>query len=858
MTKKIFCIFQNIFYLCLKHLQQWTTPLEHTNTTIIMPKKIIYSASLQDYRPLIWYGTPVYERYSQLYGLLAEGLGPEYAEFLAEPLVQPTKATWLSGYITKGTEFTKLNTERQEYFRGKLQNMLTRIKTFANELKADADPHRKELGELLGMAVEVPGLECVVVEDEKIVLVAWGFSSEKSFRENFKLDNKISKPIIDEPTPVVSVPPTPTSNTSTTPPQPPVTTQINNQPTPPPHTPTAPPPPRLSTSATQGTTTPPPPQPPQNNKTRKGLPGWLWFLLGVLVATIVFFVWKGCSDDVDNNRDNPNNQHNAVVPDIPIHENPVVPPIDTTKVIVDPEDPGKRRILSDKVNVALAKGADVMEFANQLHEKYRNETSIVFCDTAIRLLQIQVPDGEWKQWIDSLKKFTNVKLAFPNTLFEESLIGDIHDPDINNRERSWFLDAVEARKAWNVTTGDTSVIVAIADNGFDLNHKEFEGKIVKPYNVNTGDSNVGLVRGEGNEHGTHVAGTAVANSNNLGICGIAPDCRLMPIQLGDRNGEMQSLGIIAGILYAIHHNADVINLSLGTYFGELTQQEQQMLINNYYKDEAAFWNELFQFAIDENCVVVIAAGNENILAGCDAFARSTKILVVSAYQPVNNRPKADFSNHGKYANISAPGVQIYSSVPGNNFGFLDGTSMASPIVTGAVALMKSKFPNLKAQEIITILKKTAKPLQSRPEIGPLLQIAKALQYAAGDDQLLQIPDDATDASFAQGKWKSTTDLCSSERPDVAVEIHFDITGNGTGTVCYKESTGNQYCAPLTVTFEDGRLVMVQKDNATGSDPNLFYDPCTFTCQQDGGSGGAECLASWDEDYDAVDFHMVKK
>ena len=186
--------------------------------------------------------------------------------------------------------------------------------------------------------------------------------------------------------------------------------------------------------------------------------------------------------------------------------------------------------------------------------------------------------------------------------------------------------------------------------------------------------------------------------------------------------------------------------------------------------------------------------------------------------------------------------------------------MASPIVTGAVALLKSKFPNLKAQEIISILKKTAKPLQSRPEIGPLLQIFQALQYAS-NGELLVIPDDAKDDSFAKGDWKSTTDLVSSERPDVAVEIHFNITGNGTGTVCYKEATGNQYCAPLAVTFEDGKLIMKQTDEATNSnDPNdaVFYDPCTFTCSQDGGSSGAECLAAWDEDYDAVDFHMVKK
>ena len=822
-----------------------------------MPKKIIYSASLQDYRPLIWYGTPVYERYSQLYGLLAEGLGPEYAEFLAEPLVQGPKATWLSGYVTKGTEFTKLNAERQEYFRGKLQNILNRIKTFANELKTDADPHRKEFGELLDMSIEVPGLECVMVEDEKIMLVAWGFSSEKSFRENFKLDNKISKPITDEPAPIVDVP---TPNAPTTAPQPPVTPPVT-PPTPPQHqTPVAPPPPHRTTSAASGAT-PPPPPPHQTEKPRKGLPWWVWFLLGILVAAIVFFVLKGCSDDNDNNANNPDNHQNTDNNNFQIPDNPyVVPPIDTTKIVVDPDDPGRRRILSDKVNVALAKGADVMQFANDLSQKYNDLVNIVYCDTTIKLLQVQVPDGEWKQWIDSLKKFSTVKLAFPNTLFEESLIGDIHDPDINNREKTWFLDVVEARKAWAVTTGDSSIVVAIADNGFDLRHKEFEGKIVKPYNVNTGDASINVVRTQGGEHGTHVAGTAIANSNDAGICGIAPDCKLMPIQLGDQNGEMQSLGIVAGILYAIHHDANVINLSLGTYFGELTPQEQQMLINDYYKDEAVFWNDLFQFAIDEDCVVVVDAGNENILAGCDAFARSNKILVVSAYQPIPNSPKADFSNHGKYANISAPGVQIYSSVPGNQFGFLDGTSMASPIVTGAVALLKSKFPNLKAQEIISILKKTAKPLQSRPEIGPLLQIFQALQYAS-NGELLVIPDDAKDASFANGKWKSTTDLCSSEKPDVAVEIYFDITGDGKGTVCYKEASGNEYSAPLSVTFEDGKLIMTQKDEANNTrnpNDNHFYDPCIFTCSQDEGDGGAECLATWDEDYVAVDFHMVKQ
>jgi len=135
-----------------------------------------------------------------------------------------------------------------------------------------------------------------------------------------------------------------------------------------------------------------------------------------------------------------------------------------------------------------------------------------------------------------------------------------------------------------------------------------------------------------------------------------------------------------------------------------------------------------------------------------------------------------------------------------------------------------------------------------------------LQYAS-NGELLVIPDDAKDDSFAKGNWKSTTDLYSSERPNVAVEIHFDISGNGTGTICYKEATGNQYCAPLTVTFENGKLIMKQSDeanNANNPNDELYYDPCIFTCSQDDGDGGAECLATWGEDYAPVDFHMVRQ
>lgn len=179
-------------------------------------KKIIYSANLQDYRPVIWYGVPVYDRYVQLRDLLTQGLGTQYSDFLSEPLIKNGKANWLSSYISNGTEFTKLNTERQEFIRVKLQQILNKIKAFANELKDSADPHQKELGELLELAIEVPSFDNVIVEDDKIVLTAWGFSSEKSIKENFKIETKIQKPItpVTESTPQLSVQSEPTDRKS--------------------------------------------------------------------------------------------------------------------------------------------------------------------------------------------------------------------------------------------------------------------------------------------------------------------------------------------------------------------------------------------------------------------------------------------------------------------------------------------------------------------------------------------------------------------------------------------------------------------------------------------------------------------
>lgn len=824
-------------------------------------KKVINTADLREYRPLIWYGEPVHARFSQLETILKNGLGGFYPEFLAEPLITSGQARWMSAVVPNGVPFSQLPPDKQEQARVNLQVMLNKIKAFAQELSEAGDPHQKELGELLLLAIEVPSLDSVIVDGERIVLTIWGFSSEESQKVNFKLDAKIEKPVavVAASIPTISQPAPPEPPSAT------VTQSSTPTPPPPPQNPPEPPQHTMQTQNSGATPPPPPPTPPSNNDgKKKGLPGWLWFLFGLLLALLLvwlYFHFFGKPDPKDNTTDNNNPGQND--PRTPgdytniLPENPnVIPPIDTTRIIVDPDDPGQRRVFSDKVNIALNKGVNAMAFAQKLYDQYAEQLKIVYCDTVIKLMQVETPEGEWKDWMTKLKAMDEVKLAFSNTMFSSEYKAS--DPAFSDAKKSWYFETVQAYKAWDITRGSADVIVAVVDNGFDLNHPEIKDKIVSPYDITTGESRVTPCGGEGNEHGTHVAGTAVGSGNNgQGLCGIAPECKLMPIKIADEYGNMQTISVVAGILYAIHHNAKVVNLSLGTYFGEdilsMPLSEQNQLAHNEYPDEAQFWNDLFQFGLDEDIVLVIAAGNQNIITGIDPFARSPKTLTVSAYQK-GGKPKAEFSNHGEYATISAPGVDIYSSVPGAKFEYLDGTSMASPIVAGAAALMRSAHPHIKAEDIVAILKKTAKPLNSNPQIGPLLQIEDALKSPGG---VLNIPDNATNADFAQGKWKSTTDLYST-KDSVDIMLFFTLENGGKGTITYSQSDGKDFRAPLTVSFENGKLVMNQTSEATNDDyPDDGYHPYKFTCKQDGNkTDGANCQAEF-EGEPSVGFKMIK-
>ncbi len=279
---------------------------------------------------------------------------------------------------------------------------------------------------------------------------------------------------------------------------------------------------------------------------------------------------------------------------------------------------------------------------------------------------------------------------------------------------NWGLNTIHIPEVWSQGFTGEGVVVAVLDTGVDYTHPDLDGRIWQnideiPGNGIDDDGNGYRddVRGwdfiyndadpmDYYGHGTHVAGIVAAEQNEFGVTGVAPNAQIMPVQvITDYLGDVDSLA--SGIYYAVNNGADVINMSLG--FDSYS---------SFYYD-LTLLQEAVQFATENGVVVVSSAGNNYGFSPTypAQYATDWGIAVgaSNSYDWV-----ADFSNDAGLTPLDyvvAPGVDIYSTTPNNNYEYFEGTSMATPHVAGVAALMLSANPNLTVAEVEQILTETA-------------------------------------------------------------------------------------------------------------------------------------------------------
>lgn len=417
----------------------------------------------------------------------------------------------------------------------------------------------------------------------------------------------------------------------------------------------------------------------------------------------------------------------------------------TIFAIIDPEASRSRQPLDD--------------FCRQFAAAYPHErisSHDDFCNMVIMTVH-----ASRREWIlsDMRSRIKDVEFYCDAVaVFAETDAGGAHADD----DRTWHLRAVGAEMAHRRTQGDPRIKVAVIDSYFDLDHPALKGlRIESPLSLEDGTDNVAPPAPETDRHGTHVLGIIGAACE--GFTGMAPKCTFIPISVGS---SPTSVVLMQGVLYAINKGATVINVSMGMMMSEedaakLSLDDQIAWWRSVARGAESVWDYVYGMLDRRFCTIVWSAGNENLFELMDSSKRYDGIIRVDAVD--RNLRKAEFSNFGnvdlkvngkpvelRKSVVSAPGVGIYSTVPGDGWRYLTGTSMAAPTVTGAVALVKSLDATLTNSQVIDLIRCTAVPVRDA-SIGPLLRIDRTLDALTGG--MSRWDDFRSNPAGGGGVWK---------------------------------------------------------------------------------------------------------
>lgn len=229
----------------------------------------------------------------------------------------------------------------------------------------------------------------------------------------------------------------------------------------------------------------------------------------------------------------------------------------------------------------------------------------------------------------------------------------------NYSSEQWALQKMPGLQT---RSGGSEILVAVLDTGIDRRHEDLAGKVARSVNFSNSATTFDAIG-----HGTHIAGIIAAIANNgIGIAGLAPNARLLNVKVADDEGIVWASAAAKGIIWAVDRGAKIINMSLAI------------------PTTTTALEEAVNYAWSRGVVIIAAAGNTG--TSVPTYPASCSHVIAVAATDINGS-LWEKSNYGDWVSAYAPGVEIYSTLPGNSYGYNSGTSMATAYVTAVATLM---------------------------------------------------------------------------------------------------------------------------------------------------------------------------
>ena len=412
-----------------------------------------------------------------------------------------------------------------------------------------------------------------------------------------------------------------------------------------------------------------------------------------------------------------------------------------------------------------------------------------------RILKVKVDMKNEVKAIASLLQNPNVEYVVPNVrihMFETPA-------DKTALKDQWANTKVHAQEAWAKAgnRGSRNIKVAVIDTGVDYKHESLAANTVPGFDFIT-NTNDPMDKTSSNNpgHGTHCAGSIGATGVvEGGIIGISPEVSIMPIRFLDENGSGDLNNGIKAIDYAIQQKVRVISASWGATIS---------------RSQAGPLVEAVKRADDAGIIFVAAAAND----GRDndktevypANANFPNSITVAASGPNDEKPS--WSNYGKKTvHLASPGLNIMSTLPGNKYGNLSGTSMATPLVSGLVAFLLSQDSTLTGVQMRALLQKTGAPVQivtaSNTRVDALAAVdtilAKKLFVAPAAGSLKVGETMKFSGVYGSGNYTYATSNAAAG--SIAADGTFTAAAVGDTTITVKDSSGAT-ATSLTISVVD--------------------------------------------------------